>query len=301
MSFKHLILISVLAVALAGCVQDGTTQQQNATASAEPTATLTSAEQELLKYPELAAFIKTYQEGFVVGEQSKRPDYLPGVVFSKLPPMPKDFYTVKLLVEKGIFTDMKKIGEAYWKQPEFYPNFESQGVPLYQKPPVDRWAAFGLGSYPSEILVLSPRNNEFEINFFMYTSWLVQTYQGTRLYYDFPAHGETLLSEFPDGTRNITQDPEKARRHFEVELVPEDVLLEPVFPVFENGWVQKVRVKVKVRDAPPGRYYIAIGGQSPSQELAQEWLWKYKTRYTDAANNFGGTGRPWEAIYIEIQ
>ncbi|MEM4255270.1 MAG: hypothetical protein QXR53_02985 [Candidatus Norongarragalinales archaeon] len=288
--------IFFLGVLLLGCVQGGEANSANETQSI-PTPELTSAEQELVKYPELAGFIKSYQQ---VGAPAQRPDYLPSIVFSKLPPFPRDFYSVDLLVENGIFSDMKLIEEAYWKQPEFYPEFERQAVLAYQKPPTDRWAAFGIGSYPSEVGILSPRNNVFEVNFFIHTSWLVQTYQGTRFNYGFPAKGELLKSDFPDGTRNVTQDPEVVAKYFDVEITPREILLEPAFPVFEPNWVQKITVRVKVKDAPPGRYYIAIGSQSPSKEKADEWLWKYKTRYTDAANSFGGVIQPWLGIFIDI-
>ncbi len=297
LTFVSFLSFAFLGLLLAGCVQQGGPGGNATLEQTGATPALTKAEQELLKYPQLAGFLKSYQQ---VGAPAQRPDYLPSIVFSKLPPFPKDFYSVDILVENGIFSDMKLIDEPYWKQPEFYPEFERQAVLAYQKPPTDRWAAFGLGSYPSEVVVLSPRNNVFEVNFFMHTSWLVQTYQGTQFNYGFPAQGELLQSDFPDNTRNVTQDPEKVREYFDVEITPKEILLEPAFPVFESNWTEKIKVKVKVKNAPPGKYYIGIGGQSPSKEKADEWIWKYKTRYTDAANSFGGVGKPWLGIFIHI-
>lgn len=298
---KAFIPVLLLGIVLAGCVQQNAGSQDANQTALQAAPSLTDAEEELLKYPELAAYIQNYQQGAAVGAQSKRPDYLPSIVFSKLPPMPKDFYVVDLLVDKGIFTDVNRIEEAYWKQPEFYPTFEDQGVELYQHPPQGRWAAFGVGSYPSELIVLSPRNNQFEVAFMMYTSWLVETYQGTKFNYGFPKSGNILLSDFPDGSRDVIQDPAVVKEYFDVEITPNEILLEPAFPLFEKNWVQKIKVKVKVKDAPPGKYLIGVGSEAPSKEKADEWLWKYKNRYTDAAVSYGGIGRPWFSIFIDIQ
>ena len=95
-----IVLLSFLA---AGCVQQGGLQFDNQTAQATATPSLTAAEQELLKYPELAGYLQAYQN---IGTPAQRPDYLPSVVFSKLPPFPKDFYSIALLVRLGKFTDM---------------------------------------------------------------------------------------------------------------------------------------------------------------------------------------------------
>ena len=289
-----IVLLSFLA---AGCVQQGGLQFDNQTAQATATPSLTAAEQELLKYPELAGYLQAYQN---IGTPAQRPDYLPSVVFSKLPPFPKDFYSIALLVRLGKFTDMNKIGEAYWKQPEFYPQFIEQGVSLYQHPDTGRWTAFGLGATPSEVVVLNPRSGEIDLAFFMFSSWTVQTYQGMMLNYDFPKSSELVYSQFPDTSKNLTQDPDKVRQYFDVEITPKEILLQPNFPVFEKDWTQKISVKIRVKNAPPGRYGIGIGSQPPSQEKADEWLWTYKERYTSGAGIAANVGRPWDSIFIDI-
>ncbi len=271
--------------------------------TAMPTAIITAAtpaptpEPFWAKYPDLMERLGQYQKPYA--ESVRRCD-LPPQVFSKLPAFPKDFYANKLLFELAKISDVNYFGEEYWKQPEFYKGFEEQGCELYQYPPRDRWAAFGYGTYPSEVVVLSKRNDEFEATFFAYSSWLVQTYQGLGMQASYPASGRLQTSEFPDGTRNVSVDPEETRKYFEiVSITPSDVLLEPAFPVFEEGWVHKVKVRVKVKDAKPGRYLVGVDVGMPSAEKNDEWFWKYKLNYVSSGSH--SIGVPWYTMFVEVQ
>lgn len=271
--------------------------------TAIPTAVITAAtpvptpEPFWAKYPDLMERLRQYQAP--EAESVRRCD-LPPQVFSKLPEFPKDFYANKLLFELAKIQDINYFKEDYWKQPEFYRGFDEQGCSLYQYPPRDRWAAFGYGTYPSEVVVLSKRNDEFEATFFAYTSWLVQTYQGLGFRASYPSTGRLQNSEFPDGTRTITVDPQETTKYFKVvSITPEDALLEPAFPVFENGWTQKVKVRVKVTDAKPGRYLVGVDIGAPSKEKSDEWFWKYKLNYVTSGSH--SIGAPWYVMFIEVQ
>jgi hypothetical protein len=249
--------------------------------------------------PELYARLKAYQD--IPEADAKRPAYFGSItneVFKDLPPFPKDFYIIKLLFELGKITDGTKITPEYWKQPEFYPQFEDQGVAMMANPPTGRWGAFGYGTYPSETVVLTPRNNKFRVIFFLHTSWLVQTYQGMGLSYSFPRHAELQKTLYPDNTKAVLQDPANVSKYFHVKISPDVILLEPAFPVVKNGWAHAIAVDVEVKNAPPGKYAIGVDiGDAPS-EKANEWLWKYKTNYVGGSSH--SIGIPWYTIFVQV-
>ncbi len=249
--------------------------------------------------PELYARLKAYQSA--PDAVSKRPAYFGSItdeIFKELPSFPKDFYVIKLLFELGKVTDPSKITIDYWKQPEFYPQFEEQGVSMMTNPPKGRWGAFGYGSYPSETVVLSPKQGTFKVHFFLHTSWLVQTYQGLSLSASFPASATLQKTSFPDNTKSIVQDASVVRDYFDVDVSPSVILLEPAFPVFKPEWTQMVTVTVKVKNPPSGKYAIGINAGAAPAEKANEWLWKYKTNYVGGAGH--SIGMPWYTIYIDV-
>lgn len=246
------------------------------------------------KYPELQRRLQAFQEGPV----SKRPDYLPKELFANLPPFPEDFYAMKVLVEFGKIPDLGRVGEEYYKQPEFYPQFETNGVQMMQNPPVGRWAPYGYGSYPSETLVATTNDTEFTVYTYFHSSWLVESYQGLGLVPVFPAVANMLQNEFPDGARYVAQNPNEAQKYFDVSITPGAILLEPAFPVFGKNWAQRVAMKIKVKGAPKGRYVIGIGIGSVPKELDAQWVWKYKTAYN--TGGMAGIDVPWYQAFIQV-
>ncbi|MFH1106837.1 MAG: hypothetical protein V1787_02990 [Candidatus Micrarchaeota archaeon] len=296
------VIVIVLAVIFWQPVMDALAPQAPAP-TAVPTAIITAATPEATplpfwsKYPDLMARLKQYQ---APEQESRRFCDLPPEVFQKMPAFPKDFYAMKLLFELAKIQDINYFGEEYWKQPEFYPGFDEQGCQLYQYPPRDRWAAFGYGTYPSEVVVLAKRNDEFEATFFVYTSWLVQTYQGFGMKPMYPSSGTLKMNEFPDRTRSVTVDPAETQKYFRITgITPEDVLLEPAFPVFERDWTQKIKVKVKVTDAKPGKYLLGVDVGSPDPKKSDEWFWQYKLNYVSSGSQ--SIGQPWYTMFIEVQ
>ncbi|MFH1258181.1 MAG: hypothetical protein ABIG96_00685 [Candidatus Micrarchaeota archaeon] len=249
--------------------------------------------------PELYARLRAYQQS--PEAVSKRPAYFGAItdeVFKELPSFPKDFYVIKLLYELGKVTDGSKITEEYYKQPEFYPQFEEQGVPLMLNPPQNRWGAFGYGTYPSEMVVLSPRTNKLKVRFFIHTSWLVQTYQGMSFGYEFPAKAQLQKTAFADNSKDVIQDPAETRKYFDVSISPDVTLLEPAFPVFKPGWAQAVTMDITVKNPPTGKYAIGVIIANPPSEKANEWLWKYKTNYVGGSAH--SIGVPWFTAFIQV-
>ena len=84
------------------------------------------------------------------------------VVFRELPPYPIDFREVDVMVENNRYPIAEDFSnelpdEVYFKQPEFYPTWEDQGVPYYTplKPGYSPGyvGVVGYGAYPGDILV----------------------------------------------------------------------------------------------------------------------------------------------------
>lgn len=229
-----------------------------------------------------------------------RPDYLPAIAYSNLPPFPKDFYPIRVLTQYGVLDDLDSLGEEYWKQPEFYPGFEGQGVQMMANPPIDRWSASGFRSYPADIQAEVSPGSSFTRVIFLSTSWLVETYQGMELYAYYPSE---TSSPYPDlnGSYSIAQDPEAAARYFRTEVDPSLVLLEPAFPIFSSEWVKKIRVKVSVSpDTPSGTYAIGINARPPPGDIARQWVRKYLTYYT-SGGTATGVGRPYYQIIVTVR
>jgi len=228
---------------------------------------------------------------------AKRPDYLPAIVFSKLPAFPTDFYEKRVLVQYGKL-DFQDFGPEYWKQPEWYPNFEGPGVQMMQNPSLDRWGAWGYGVYPSDMLVVTDQGTEFTATTYIYTSWLVETYQGTGFQTAYPTDMPVPYEEM--GFR-VIQDPKEAKNYFEVSYEPTEVLLEPAFPIFEPGWTQKVLVHVKVKpDAKPGNYVIGVDPGPVPAALEKQWFNEHLTKYVTSAFA-SGFDRPFFQIAVAVK
>ena len=246
------------------------------------------------QFPDLMKELANYQ----VGTYSYRADYLPPQVFSKLPLFPTDFWPLKLLVEKGKITRMELITESYWRQPEFYPEWDSGCLSGIQHPPTDRFVGFGLAVYPSETIVLSPKNSEFDTYFFLRSTCLMKKLQGVKIVPLWISSSYLALSEYPDGTRDVSQDPEAIKKYFDISVTPDTVLLQPTFPIYENDWVYKIKVHVKVKNPPSGKYALALDLVAPDEKQSNEWLWKYKNDYVEAGTHT--LGYPWYKVFIEV-
>ncbi|MFH1056338.1 MAG: hypothetical protein V1717_00880 [Candidatus Micrarchaeota archaeon] len=251
-----------------------------------------------LKYLEQFPDLMRALEGYQAGRISVRPEDLPPQIFAQLPPFPTDFWPMKLLVEKGKITRMELVNDSYYKQPEFYSEWDTGCKAGIQHPPTNRFVGFGLAVYPSETVVLSPKTNEFDVYFFIRSSCLMTKYQGIRLT-SVPISSASLqLNEYPDGTRSVEQDWETVNKYFEITATPNEFVLEPTFPVYRPEWVKKIKVHVKVKNAPSGKYVLGLDVIAPSVEKSNDWLWQYKTDYVEAGAH--SLGYPWYKIFIEV-
>lgn len=226
---------------------------------------------------------------------------LPLSVFRDLPPFPDDFYIIKVMLDSGKIKDMcSKINDTYYKQPEFYPNYQS-GYDMMLNPPEGRIGIQGYGTFPSEaITAINPaETNTINTCFFLKTSWFISTWQGMKIVPAYAGNISFYANSFSDGSRGATQDSATNQQYFTISTDPVHVLLEPTWGYFYNGWVQKVNLQITVNpNTPKGKYIIGATVVSPDSQHNEDWLWQYKTAYVP----IGGAGidRPLYLIGVEV-
>ncbi|HLC92734.1 MAG TPA: hypothetical protein VJH23_03430 [archaeon] len=193
-------------------------------------------------------------------------------IFSELPKVPADFSEVAFLIANGDNYAIGGFTDDYYKQPEFYPGFKEGGIKFWTEPDPKYWGTGGYGVYPSEqsdMLSLSGRSDFSAVAFF-YSGYGVQTYQGVTI---IPS-SETL-------------------ERFEVEITPNTFLLESTFPKFKKNWAQRIEITGKVKPGtPPGDYELKFLVVAPPKEKKEEWKFKYRNIYFDAASSIAPSGAP---------
>ena len=254
-----------------------------------------------------------YSEGILqFNKSSLRPKYCDkngcideSTVFRELPPYPQDFREVDVMVENNKYPIAEKFSkelpdENYYKQPEFYPTWEDQGVPLYTplKPGYSPGyvGVIGYGAYPGDIIVRPIKSGQnFLTITYWHTAWAIAKYQGMGLTVTYPAKGETGMGLFV-----VDQNPDKVKDYFSVNISPTTLLLQPNYPLFGKDWAQKVKVDVHVNEkTPPGKYLIGISPVNPPADLETQWIRDYRLKYTSVG--IAGIGRPTYQIFVEVQ
>ena len=184
-------------------------------------------------------------------------------IWEKLPKAADDFSEIAYLFASGNYFTIGLLGPEYYKQPELYANFKTGGLKYWAKPDPRYWVPHGFGSYPSEqwdTLSLSGRK-EFTGVVFVHSGWGVQTYQGMTLLPD---------SEFV--------------KYFDVEITPQNFLLEPVWPRFGENWAYKVTITGRLKpETKPGSYKLAINVFTPPKELKEQWGLEHRNLYFDGS------------------
>lgn len=221
-------------------------------------------------------------------------------VFELLPEYPADFGEIDFLVEHGEIPILENFTEGvpdenYYKQPEFYPTWETKGVNSFLSPTPGYFAMKGLGAYPGDIVIRPVKAGQdlIAITFF-HSAWGVIKWQGVGLDVTYPTEGSTEMGKF-----SVVQDPAEVKNYFKVEVEPKNLLLEPTYPVFYPNWTQKVKINIHVNEnTPPGKYLIGISVASPSPEFSQKWINELRLKYTEGG--IAGIGRPNYQIFIEV-
>lgn len=233
---------------------------------------------------------------FVVAKKSDtRSKYkLPAAMFKNLPPMPADFQQVHILILYNKIKDYTTYGPEYWKQPEWFPSWADNCVPLLQNPPQDRWAAVGVGTFPYRASYLAQPGDRIKAVLFVKSSCLVITYQGVRMNYVFPESARRLADEI------FYQTPSETEKYLTIAFDPQEFILEPSYPVFSEEYVKRIEIDIDVDpETPSGTYFVSFDPGAPSSEFSDEAYKKYLTRYTPAT--IGIVGQHRFTVFITVE
>ena len=220
--------------------------------------------------------------------------------FVLLPGMPGDFaFRVNEMLEIENVRKFKEFTEdldkSYYKQPEFLPTFESAGLPYWQNPRLEIWGVMGWGIFPADQHLSVSRGREVVTHFYIHSAWGIETFQGVRLYPFFPEQNYNS-----SGNLYNEQNAEATSKYFEVEVSPENFLLEPTYSIISENWIYRVDVKIGVSgDAEAGTYVLGFNGTSPSPELNERWGSKYERYFV--SGGVSDLGRPRARINITVE
>ncbi|MFH0969879.1 MAG: hypothetical protein V1776_00230 [Candidatus Diapherotrites archaeon] len=146
-------------------------------------------------------------------------------IFGDLPSPPKCFVSILSAFRNRSFVDLNFFDSSYYLQPEFYPNFLSEGLRVWKNPDDAHYGVVGYGSYPShsDVRVVAPT----KVYFFVFSGFGVRSVQSVSL-------------------RVVFENPSDAN-YFSVSLdedTSQDFLLGPTFPKFHPLWVHPVILTV---------------------------------------------------------
>ena len=202
-------------------------------------------------------------------------------IFEQLPSVPKDFSEIAYLLASGRSYEIEGLSEGYFLQPEFYPGFSDNGIKYWTEPNPNYWTTNGYGAYPADqfdTLSKSGRK-EFVAVVFFYSGYGVQTYQGTTI---IPT-AESL-------------------EYFDIKVEPNTFLLDPTFPKFSGDWARKIVIRGTLKEnAPPGDYTIGFLVVPPPKEKREEWAFKYRNLYFDAASSVAPSRFPFQFFVTVVE
>lgn len=195
--------------------------------------------------------------------QAGRPSYegINSTVFADLPDYPARFTLIKRNFYDGQINDFTRLNSSFWKQPEFYPTWESNGIFWFTRHDYNRWGVHGYGLFPSEISYTAGNMSQgdgFSVYTLIHTSWGIETWQGIKIN---PVYNTTL---------------------FDVKIEPDVLLLDPTFPKFYYNWTQMLRYSITAKQQiPKGQYEFSLYISSPATEQSKIWTWDVLDKYTN--------------------
>lgn len=227
-------------------------------------------------------------------------------IFDDLPKMPQDFYKKYQMFMKGTLTDYDRLGEEYWKQPEFF-DLEQNFFNRYVHRNPTMWIIGQLSCKPSYRYVELKPGATVQISTFFHTEVIgSEAYLGAIFYTHFPDNamkqtGEVIFDQ-PDNAESfieakiispdnneIFEDP-----LFQQQLIGKYVNVENdekiiLFPAsyrkinyqnekiqmgFQEDWCHKIVAEIHIKDnCPPGNYIVAVDFKNPSTSINEEFNW----------------------------
>ena len=220
-------------------------------------------------------------------------------VFEDLPDMPGDFIRQTYLIKVGRLFDIEDLGEEYWKQPEFDPEFSRKGLKYWQDFGMtgfkkSHWSTMGIRSYPYSQYVTTKPGYSFNVTLFVSSGWSVETFQGIHIE---PTWIGSAVSQIGD-LLNSTDD---AGDYINVNVTPNEFLLTPAFPKFTTNWVKKIKFTGKVgEDTPDGLYILSMDVSAPSEDQSNEWFLDHLNLYSEGVQMIK-LDKPYLQVFINVK
>jgi len=230
-------------------------------------------------------FFPASQKGFFAGTDINgcidlnRSSYnLPNAVFEALPPPPKCFVSIIQAYANGKFSDSGFFSKQFFSQPEFYSNFETQGLQYWENPVATHYGAIGYGSFPGSVSLSAKQGETVETRFFFHSGFGVRSFQGMRLEPEFenPADAQFVQVSLDEESQN-------------------GFLLGPSFPKFDKDWAKAVEVKIIILPgAVQKTVKIFLKTRAPDSLLEEQWRNSHSLYYN--ATDFVGSMPVMQAI-----
>lgn len=223
---------------------------------------------------------------------------LPKETFSQLPEMPLDFKAVVAKFKAGQLP-ADRVNSKYYLQPEFYPRWEDKGITTFTDKDLEGYSSLGYGVYPSEYIAVVNSEDEFEVNTFVYSSFGSEYWQGFTLRPLYLSEASMRDNYYSDNQRLVKQDEKILKQHISLNIFPNEFTLGPALnkqsytynedgsiravinhlPMFTSDWVKPIKIVVKTKDLPRGRYALVFELVAPSDNLSYAMSSRYLTRY----------------------
>lgn len=188
-----------------------------------------------------------------LADETHRPDYpFSDEVFEELPPFPEDFYEINSLFLNRDITAWH-LGEDYL-QPELIDTWDYWSTEVYGKNK-SRFGIYGASFYPSAYSFANVKEGDvIDLSGFIKADWGIQYLQGCSIY-------------IPDV------------EGLDIELVhPEkEILLQPTYPKFIEGWIQKILIEITVLEE--NNYSFKVYEGVPSNYTNSFWKGLYGDDY----------------------
>jgi hypothetical protein len=233
-------------------------------------------------------------------------------MFGQLPEMPEDFYEVRnLFLFKFVTFNEKILDERYWKQPEWFPNFEKDGGALdaikayiEQSEASGKWriTTWCTGVYPSDFYAKTRAGRSITVYTWVRNAPHQFKYEGIQLVEAYPACDSFEEVGFELGNNTVCQNPDYVKQNIRISIDPNLFLLTPSFIAYTPEHTKIIKVDVSVaEEMEPGRYVVGFNVNLPSEEFNQEYYAEYGFGYTGSPREFHCAPGPQYRLFIDIE